>query len=228
MNDAMDGYHKYLRDAFSLLSAARRPLAMNEIADMGINRTTLSQLVETGWVERPVRGVYHVPSEADDARVFWAALSLGYDTVFCLTSAAAYHGLTEEAAGIPDVAIPLRAREPSRASLDIKVRFHRWPDAARTADVATEVIQGVPVRITTPERTVVDMFRHSELNDETVFVPIIQDTAFVDCLSRYLETGDQNQKSQDLRRVASDHGCWEAIQRYSSVVLMTRERMTPR
>lgn len=219
------GWHPYLEKAYQYLASARRPMTAVELASSGINRTTMSQLVASGYVDRPVRGVYHVPSPDDDQRVFWAAISLGYDSVFCFTSAASFHGLTEEGAGIPDVAVPEDARIPSRSSFESRVRFHSWPAAARVDDVESYEIQGVEVRVTSPARTVVDMYRHSTLNRERGIKPVVMDTAFIDCLSRYSSEGDQNSRSRELRRIAEVHGCWEGISAISTVITATRDRL---
>ncbi|MBY3155259.1 hypothetical protein HFO56_23330 [Rhizobium laguerreae] len=225
MDDEQRGWHAYLERAYQFLRSAGRPLAAGELASAGINRTTMSQLVASGLVERPVRGVYHIPSPEDDQRVMWAAISLGYDAVFCFAAAASYHRLTEEGAGIPDVAIPEDGRIPSRSSFESRVRFHAWPRAAMADDVETVDIQGVPVRITSPARTVVDMYRHSTLNRERGIKPVVMDTAFVDCVSRFISEGDQNARSMELRRVAEVHGCWEAISGITSVITATRDRL---
>ncbi|MDW9481871.1 hypothetical protein GOB57_24795 [Sinorhizobium meliloti] len=225
MNEDVRNWHPYLERAYQHLVSARRPMSAVELSAAGFNRTTMSQLVASGFVERPVRGVYHVPTTDDDQRVFWAAISLGYDAVFCFASAASFHGLTEEGAGIPDVAVPEVARIPVRSSFESRVRFHLWPQAARTDDVDIVEIQGVEVRITSPARTVVDMYRHSTLNRERGIKPVVMDTAFVDCLSRYVSEGDQNAKSRELRRIAELHGCWEAISAISVVMTATRDRL---
>jgi predicted transcriptional regulator of viral defense system len=225
MDDEERSWHGYLEKAYQVLRTAGRPLAAEELAAAGVNRTTMSQLILSGFVERPVRGVYHVPSSDDDQRVMWASISLGYDAVFCFMSAASFHGLTEEGAGIPDVAIPELGRVPSRYSFESRVRFHRWPLAAMTDDVDTVDIQGVPVRITSPARTVVDMYRHSTLNREPGIKPVVLDTAFIDCISRFTAEGDQNAKTMELRRVADAHGCWEGISGIMSVITATKDRM---
>lgn len=228
MNDSATGLHPYLDKALSVLGAIGRPMSLVEIETMGINRMTVSQLVSEGYLERPVRGVYHVPGEQDDQRVFWACVSLGYDAVFCLRSAASFHGLTEEGAGIPDIAVSNRARVPIRSSFEIRVRPHRWPEAALSADVDTVLIQSVPVRITSPARTVVDMFRHSEINDEPGFPKVVEETSFVDCLTRYLSRFEGDAGTAALRRVAQDHGCWDQIRRIAAVIQHTTSALVPR
>jgi predicted transcriptional regulator of viral defense system len=225
MDDNSRDWHPYLEKAYQLLVLAGRPMTAVELASSGVNRTAMSQLVASGYVERPVRGVYHVPSVHDDQRVFWAAVALGYDSVFCFTSAASFHGLTEEGAGILDVSVPENARIPARSSFESRVRFHPWPQAARLDDVESYEIQGVAVRVTSPARTVVDMFRHSTLNRERGIKPVVMDTAFVDCLSRYSSEGDQNSKSLELRRIAEVHGCWEGISAVSTVINATKDRI---
>lgn len=214
----------YLDRAFDRIAAAGRPLCVSELADIGINRTTLSHLVEDGRIERPVRGVYHVPTEGDDPRVYWACVSLAYRSVFCLASAADYHGLTEEMPGIPDAAVPKAARIPGRSSFDTRVRFHRWGDRDLVEGVDRVFVQGVEVFVTSPARTVVDMYRFSTLSDCPA--PSVTDASFHDCLARYLECGDQNAATAELRGVAGAFGVWADIDRICSLIGMTKSRMT--
>jgi predicted transcriptional regulator of viral defense system len=214
----------YLSKALEVVSAVGRPMTVGQVEALGVNRMTLSQLASAGYVERPVRGVYHVPRPDDDQRVFWAAVSLGYDAVFCLRSAASFHGITEENAGHPDVAIPMRSRVPHESSFDIRVRVHKWPELARSTDVDTVLIQGIPVRVTSAARTVVDMFRHSEMNDDPAFRPVIDSVTFLDCLARFGEIGDNS----ELRKISIAHGCWDQIRKVSTTVVHTRSSLVPR
>lgn len=221
--------HQYLKKACDIIQGQDgKPFTASQASAWGINRMTLSQLATQGWLDRPVRGVYHMPSESDDQRLFWAAISVAYDAVFCLSAAADFHGLSEELMGSPDIAISPTSRKPSLDSFESRVSIHMWPDAARLNDVDTIIIQGVEVLITSPARTVVDMYRHSTMNSEKRIKPVVTEAAFIDCLSRYLETGDQNDKTRELRSVAVDHGVWTDLNQISGVIGMAKNRMMSR
>ncbi len=228
MTDDLDNLGPVSRKALEALRSFGRPMTTSEITELGVSRAILSNLITAGYIDRPVRGVYLLPSEDDDQRVFWACISLACDGVFCLTSAALYYGLTEENAGRPHVAILRDARVPDKKSLDISVDFHRWPDAALEQDIERIGIQGVQVKITSPARTIVDMFRHSLLNTDRRFQRVIAEDTFLDALSRYLESNDQDTKTRELHRVASKHGCWEQISARATVINATRDRMRVR
>jgi predicted transcriptional regulator of viral defense system len=217
----------YQRRALGVLVASGRPLSLKDLERFGVNRMTANQLLSSGLVERPVRGVYHAPSAYDDQRVFWAALSLGFDVVFSLMSAASFHGLTEESVGRPTVALPIKARIPSSESTEIPVDYIRWNERDRERFVDEHEIQGVSVRVTSPARTIVDLFRFSELNTKNTSGALVSDSSFFEALGRFMSKGDVNRSSSHLRDVAMEFGCWKDISAFTASFSVAKQMTSP-
>jgi predicted transcriptional regulator of viral defense system len=224
--DGRDEPHEYLKRGYEVIAALGQPVTGSWLRSKGLTRTTLSQLVALGMVERPVRGVYHVPDPMhDDPRVLWAAMSLAMDVTFCLLSAASYHGLTEESAGIPCAAIRKAARMPDESTVrDVRVDYRRWSDAEMEQGVDLATISGCGVAVTNPSRTVVDMFRYSDFAVGARVDPEIEGRVFQDCLSRYLDRFPDDAASGSLRDHAERFGLWGQLKPLVQVNVIRNER----
>jgi predicted transcriptional regulator of viral defense system len=125
----------------------------------GIPRTYLVRLHRQGVLERPSRGVYVLadaePTEHHDLA---EACKRVPHAVVCLLSALRFHGLTTQAPFEVWLAIDRKARVPKAMSLQVRVM--RFSGVALTTGVEEHVIEGVPVRIYGPAKTVVDCFRY--------------------------------------------------------------------
>jgi predicted transcriptional regulator of viral defense system len=75
-----------------------------------------------------------------------------------LLSALRIHEIGTQSPADVWIAIDRKARKPTRLPTD--VRFVRFSGAMLTYGVLNRSMQGVPVRITSPARTVVDCFRY--------------------------------------------------------------------
>jgi len=119
----------------------------------------LTRLERRGLIERVRRGLYVAAdagwtehhSLAEVARQTPGA-------VICLLSALSYHGLTTQIPFEVWLAIDRKAWVPKAASVPIRVM--RFSGVALTTGVEEYVIEGVPVRIYGPAKTVVDCFRY--------------------------------------------------------------------
>lgn len=132
---------------------------MREFSAAGITAATIARMQAAGDVERLARGLYQRadrPTDADHELALVAKLVPS--GVVCLVSALAYHELTDTIASRVWLAIGSKDRKPAvtRPALQI-VRFS--PPMMREG-VERHVIDGVPVRITSPARTVADLFRY--------------------------------------------------------------------
>jgi len=201
-------------DIAAILKAAGRPMKASELALSGVTRMALLRATRDGMIERSARGVYRLPSADDDPRAAWASLSARMpQAVFCMVSAAAYHGLTQNMATSLDVALPLSVKKPSPDSFGAPAKFMHWAgDIPFNVGVETVMIDGVGVRITDPERTVVDLFRYSTLVSQRGSPSMLADPETVhDALSRYLH-GFEGGSSGKLRKMAKAFGVWERLQ----------------
>jgi len=199
--------------AVSFLKEAGRPVSAREFAEAGFNRMTLLRAVQSGLVERSARGVYRLIAPGEDSRALWAGIAYAMpEAVFCMESAAAYHGLTQNMAGVLNIALPAGSRIPAPGSTGVAARYMTWrrPEAF-TLGVETLAIEGVTVRITDPARTVVDLFRYSTLVPQRSEPSIMTDPETVhDALVRYLH-GEAGGSAAELARMARAFGAWERL-----------------
>jgi predicted transcriptional regulator of viral defense system len=150
-----------ISSAGRLLSLARRrgSITRREVAAAGIHTHTLSRLVATGALERVARGVYRLPeaplTEHHSLALVAAAVP---KAVVCLLSALSFHQIGTQLPHQVWVALDRRARRPSLAYPPLRVV--RFGGKALTAGVETHRIEGEAVRVTSPAKTVADVFKY--------------------------------------------------------------------
>lgn len=176
--------------AVQLLGERNAPMRASEFVAMGVSRTALSRLVAQGEIERVGNGLYRLP-DAKDAFSDWAAIALRYPrAVIGTVSAAVFHGTTQEMPGWVHVLLPRDMGVATLASsLPVMTKVIRL---AGTGDsdpfsfgVDEHEIDGVAVRITDPERTLVDMFRYSSFNPSMPPSALhVSEEAVLDCMQR--------------------------------------------
>lgn len=139
--------------------AARQPLVRpRDVEALGIAREFLLRLYRQGLLVRPARGVYALAdSPVTEHHSLAVAAKLVPRGVVCLLSALRYHGLTTQDPHEIWMAIDFKARKPS-----VKVpalRVVRFSGRALVEGIDTQPIEGVPVRIYGPAKTVADCFK---------------------------------------------------------------------
>jgi predicted transcriptional regulator of viral defense system len=146
--------------AARVLQQARRAgiLRARDLAPLGIPRAYLSRLVAKGLLDRIGRGLYVAAgTEATEHRDLAAAGRRVPDGVVCLVSALRFHGLGTQIPHEVWLAIAPSARTPRRAWPPI--RTVRMAGEARSAGIEEHVLEGVPVRVFSPAKTVADCFK---------------------------------------------------------------------
>jgi hypothetical protein len=196
------------------MTAAGRPMSVSELNAVGASRATLHRMAEAREIERLAHGIYGLP-ELDSPFLNWAALSVRVPSaVFCLTSAATFHRITQNMEARSVVAVPHdlgQVQGGKGKAYPVRVRLLRLRSGESfTEGVDVHEIQGVPVRITSPERTVVDMFRFSDLNPRCRKVHV-GDEAFLDCIAKALDPEAQIAQVDEIGRLAELFGVKEAI-----------------
>lgn len=130
-----------------------------DLAPLGLASRDLRRLVDDGSVEKVAGGVYRLTAapldELETIALVGAAIPLG---IVCLVSALRVHDIGTQSPAEVWVALDRKARKPVR--LPTRVRFVRFSGPMLTYGVTTRAMLGVPVRITSPARTVVDCFRY--------------------------------------------------------------------
>ena len=124
----------------------------------GISYPQLRRMEGLGLVEREGWGLYR-KTHADITRhhTLAAVCARVPQAVVCLLSALEVHEIGTQKPHQVWIAIPHKGRVPTLGGLP--VRITRFSSAALTYGVEDTEFEGVPAKITTPARTVVDCFR---------------------------------------------------------------------
>lgn len=133
-------------------------MRMSEALAQGISRTMLYNLRDKGVIEQVTRGVYRLAELPPMGNPDLVTVSLRFpNAVICLISALAFHGLTTQIPHEVSVAVLRDSRMPS---LDFPpVGAHKFSEAAFKAGIEEYQVDGVTVRIYSPEKTLVDCFK---------------------------------------------------------------------
>ncbi len=138
------------------LGAFFRP---RDLAPLGVSFPALKRLVAEGTVEKVAPGLYRLtgvePAELETIAMLACAVPAG---IICLLSALCIHGIGTRSPHEVWLALDRKARKPVR--LPARAHIVRFSGPMLTCGVETRHVLGVPVRVTTPARTVVDCFRY--------------------------------------------------------------------
>ncbi|MBW1881025.1 MAG: type IV toxin-antitoxin system AbiEi family antitoxin domain-containing protein [Deltaproteobacteria bacterium] len=133
-------------------------LRARDARSAGVSSTTLTRLVRSGELVRADRGLYELPdADVSEHHTLAEVARRVPHGVVCLLSALAFHDLTTE---LPfDVWLAHRRGSRPPTIRSVKVRLFRYSKASFEHGVEVHDIDGVPVRITTPAKTVADCFK---------------------------------------------------------------------
>jgi predicted transcriptional regulator of viral defense system len=135
----------------------------------GIHPHTFYAMRDAGALERISRGVYRLanrpPLGNPDLVIVAKRVPNG---VICLISALAFHDLTTQVPHEVHVALPRGAEEPR---LDFPpIRIFRFTGKSFTEGIEIHRVDGIPVRIYSPEKTLADCFKfQNKIGLDTVF-----------------------------------------------------------
>ena len=138
----------------------RGMMRLAEFRKSGITAATIGRMVRAGDLYRLARGIYQLPDAPLDGNHSLAEAAIRVPGgVVCLTSALAYHGLTDQLPRAVWMAIG-NSRWAPKPNDGVAIRVVRFTDAFLADDVATVRIENVPVKIFGVAKTVADCFRH--------------------------------------------------------------------
>jgi len=125
----------------------------------GIHPRTLYEMREAGMVERLSRGVYRLADLPPLSDPDLVSVSIrAPESVICLISALAFHGLTTQIPHQIYIAVERRSRIPK---IDYPpVRVVRFSPKAFRAGVELYRVDKVTIRVYGPEKTVADCFKY--------------------------------------------------------------------
>ena len=133
-------------------------LRMSKAIGHGITRYMLYALRDRGVIEPVSRGIYRLVDLPPIGNPDLVTVSLRFpNAVICLVSALAYHGITTQIPHQVSVAVPRDSRMPS---LDYPpIRAHQFAHAAYKSGIETRLVDGVPVKVYSREKTLADCFK---------------------------------------------------------------------
>lgn len=133
-------------------------LRTSQALKLGIHPRVLYQMREAKIIEPLSRGLFHLAAMPPLAKPDLAAVALKIPQgVLCLISALAFHEITTQ---IPhEVSLALR-KGSEKPRLDYPpTRFFWLSNAAFNAGIETYKVDGTPIRVYGPEKTVADCFK---------------------------------------------------------------------
>jgi predicted transcriptional regulator of viral defense system len=145
-------------DRANALLQERGMARLSEFIKQGITAATISRMERKGALNQLGRGLYQLPDAPLDANHSLAvAAKLVPNGVICLVSALAFHELTDHIPAFVWVAIGSRDWRPEITRPRIQIE----PFGPKVFDrgIQTHTIECVPVRIYSPAKTIVDLFR---------------------------------------------------------------------
>lgn len=167
-----------------------------DAAEVGVNSRQLRRLVDNRSIERVARGLYRMTDTEYTEHYTRAAVCARIPSaVLCLLTALRVHDIGTQLPPEVWIAIPHKARAPVTV---LPVRVVRFSGASLRYGVEDTEFEGVPARITSPARTVVDCFRFRRIVGMDVALEAIRDT-----LARRKATPDQIQRAAEACRAES-------------------------
>jgi predicted transcriptional regulator of viral defense system len=130
-----------------------------DLVPHGIPPEYLRRLYARGLLDQPARGLYRAADARPTPHSSLVAVAKRVPGgVLCLLSALRFHEFTTQSP--PDVWIGIRSRSRAPAMGNLLVRVVRYSAASLSAGSETHTIEGVPVRVTNPGKTVADCFKY--------------------------------------------------------------------
>lgn len=157
------------------LLAQHGMMRIRELEAEGIAATTVARLLSDGTVMRLSRGLYQlVDADIDANHDLAEAAKRVAKGVVCLTSALAFHELTDQMPRKVWMAIGHKDWTPADHGPRLKVV--RMSDSLLRSDVETHTIENVGVPMFSIPRTLVDCFRHRKSVGINVAVEALRET----------------------------------------------------
>ncbi|MGV8074187.1 MAG: type IV toxin-antitoxin system AbiEi family antitoxin domain-containing protein [Syntrophobacteraceae bacterium] len=147
------------RKAGAIFLQHRGLMRTTEALRAGIHPRTLYAMRDSGFLEQIARGLYRLADMPALGNPDLVSVALKVqESVICLISALAFHEITTQIPHEVYVAIERGARTPLVSNTPL--RIFKFSGRAFTAGVETHEMDGVSVRIYSPEKTLADCFKY--------------------------------------------------------------------
>ena len=166
-----------------------------DVAPLGVSHRKLQGLVSQGLVERLGNGLYRLSKiEATELETIGMVAAALPNAVICLLTALVYHDIGTQSPHEVWIALDRKDRKPARPPA--RIRVVRFSGRMLTYGVVERSALGVPFRVTSPARTVVDCFRYRNKFGLDMAVEALQDA-----FKRRIVTVDEIERSAEVCRM---------------------------
>ncbi|WP_316203942.1 type IV toxin-antitoxin system AbiEi family antitoxin domain-containing protein [Bradyrhizobium sp. SZCCHNS3051] len=185
----------------------RGMMRLSEFLKEGITAATISRMEEKGALNQLSRGLYQLPDAPLEAHHSLAvAAKLVPNGVICYDSALAFHELTDRIPPYTWMAIGPRDWRPKITQPRIQITRFGYKEFDK--GVEQHLVEDVPVKIYTPAKTIVDLFKSGKYqkafyNSTTGFAHATQ--AMKDALRLHKAT------PAEIAKFAVEAGIWENV-----------------
>ncbi len=182
------------------------PARARELEEAGISAATISRTVTSGEVMRIGRGLYTLPgSEPDTHESLIEVTKRAPKAVICLTSALAFHGLTDQLPRKIWIAIGAKDWEP-RINYP-RIRVVRFREPYFSGSVEEHRLNGHSVRIYSISKSLADAFRNQRLVDRSVAIEALKSAI-----------GQRKATPSSIADAARKFGAWKQMQPYLEAI----------
>lgn len=156
------------------LARERGVIRVADVEDIGVSRTLLPYLVGKGELRRVSRGTYALAGYVAEHETFLAAAAAVPHGVICLLSALQFHEITTQ---MPmDVWIAIRRGTRMPTSKGLNLRVVKLTGGAFSEGIQVHDNDGIPIRVYSPAKTVVDCFKFRNRTGLDVAREALRDT----------------------------------------------------
>lgn len=150
-------------------------LRPRDLDDRGYPRTTLDRLKKKGMLQRLSRGLYSVVQmEITEHQTLAEVAKMYPNAVICLLSALLFHDLTTQLPRRVWLAVENKSWAPRKGPVLYEVVW--LTGRAFSEGIETHTVQGVPLQIYSPAKTVADCFKFRSRVGTEVAVEALRDT----------------------------------------------------
>lgn len=142
--------------------------------ELGVPQHVIYKMVETGELVREAQGIYRLSESEPLGNPDLVQISLRVPrAVICLISALYFHELTTEIPHQVHIALPRDVKRPKIEYPPLKA-FH-FSEASYKAGVEDHILDGVPIKIYSKEKTIADCFKFREKIGANIALEALKD-----------------------------------------------------
>lgn len=156
--NVMSVFQRQLEEARKIIRRCGGTVRTADILKQGVHPRTFYALRDSGQIERVSRGIYRLADLPPLSNPDLTTVALRVPSaVICLISALDFHGITSEIPHEVFVALPRSVHVPTIESIPLRIFW--FSGVALSQGIEEHIIDGIPVRMYSPAKTIADCFK---------------------------------------------------------------------